>query len=529
MLQAVRIEGLRSLTDTDFIDIKPLTILVGENSSGKSTFLRFFPLLKQSFAANTSGPILWGDPSFVDFGTYQEAIQNNFITGIRFHFKFSLKELASSVENIQKSFFDRTIINENIEVYLMIELSENIKKEATRVSKIECKIADSIIQIEITEDGKISKFNVNSSNILQIGAKFDATHLSSRSILPIINEIKKKPNEHLIRYRSNLPPQSVLYNKLYEEVKILSKPSKSKAKILLTTAFICMLGSSEAILKRIKKANDATYWKKSTDNWDIDNPEFQRIRDLAIAVSIPYFIEVCDRYFFNLAKNINYMGPSRAAAEQRSRRFQEFAVDEGVDSKGQNLSLFLKDLDENSKKEFDNWTSKYFEFRTVIQTNHGHITLNLVFGDSKQEINIADTGFGFSQMLPIITQLWLLSQKKKDSLNVNTLPIIFAIEQPELHLHPRMQKVLTDVLVSTVQAAKDNNIDLRLLIETHSEVLVNQVGNLIYKEKIKPEDVNIVVFDKLPQESSSTVKIAYYNQEGFLKKWPVGFFDPGLE
>ncbi len=214
MLQAVRIEGLRSLTDTDFIDIKPLTILVGENSSGKSTFLRFFPLLKQSFAANTSGPILWGDPSFVDFGTYQEAIQNNFITGIQFHFKFSLKELASSVENIQKSFFDRTILNENIEVYLMIELSENIKKEATRVSKIECKIADSIIQIEITEDGKISKFNVNSSNILQIRAKFDATYLSSRSIFPIINEIKKKPNEHLIRYRSNLSPQSVLYNKL---------------------------------------------------------------------------------------------------------------------------------------------------------------------------------------------------------------------------------------------------------------------------------------------------------------------------
>ncbi|MFN9361538.1 MAG: AAA family ATPase, partial [Pseudanabaena sp.] len=69
MLQAVRIEGLRSLTDTGFIDIKPLTILVGENSSGKSTFLRFFPLLRQSLEANTAGPILWS--GFVDFGTYQ--------------------------------------------------------------------------------------------------------------------------------------------------------------------------------------------------------------------------------------------------------------------------------------------------------------------------------------------------------------------------------------------------------------------------------------------------------------------------
>ena len=92
-----------------------------------------------------------------------------------------------------------------------------------------------------------------------------------------------------------------------------------------------------------------------------------------------------------------------------------------------------------------------------------------------------------------------------------------------------MQKVLTDVLVSTVQAAKDNNIDLRLLIETHSEVLVNQVGNLIYKHRLNSEDVNIVVFEKFPKENSSRVKPAFYNSEGYLEDWPIGFFDPGVK
>ncbi|WP_289200550.1 AAA family ATPase, partial [Phocaeicola sartorii] len=48
MLNAIRIENLRSIQDSKFIDLKSLNILVGANSSGKSTFLRSFPLLSQS-------------------------------------------------------------------------------------------------------------------------------------------------------------------------------------------------------------------------------------------------------------------------------------------------------------------------------------------------------------------------------------------------------------------------------------------------------------------------------------------------
>ena len=47
-MQSVGIKNLRILEDTGFIDIKPITLLLGANSSGKSTFLRFFPLIKQS-------------------------------------------------------------------------------------------------------------------------------------------------------------------------------------------------------------------------------------------------------------------------------------------------------------------------------------------------------------------------------------------------------------------------------------------------------------------------------------------------
>lgn len=75
MLQSIRLRNLRSFADTDnspYIDLKPITVLIGKNSSGKSTFLRSLPLLRQSVEAHTTGPILWYS-SYVDFGAFSEA------------------------------------------------------------------------------------------------------------------------------------------------------------------------------------------------------------------------------------------------------------------------------------------------------------------------------------------------------------------------------------------------------------------------------------------------------------------------
>ena len=69
-MDSIRIRNLRSLTDTEDIQIKPLTILVGKNSSGKSTFLRFFPLMKQTLSTKKNEPILWYSKENVDFGSF---------------------------------------------------------------------------------------------------------------------------------------------------------------------------------------------------------------------------------------------------------------------------------------------------------------------------------------------------------------------------------------------------------------------------------------------------------------------------
>lgn len=47
MVNSIKIENLRSLKDTEFVQLKKLNILLGTNSSGKSTFYRSFPLFFQ--------------------------------------------------------------------------------------------------------------------------------------------------------------------------------------------------------------------------------------------------------------------------------------------------------------------------------------------------------------------------------------------------------------------------------------------------------------------------------------------------
>ena len=94
---SIGVQNLRSLYNIDEIEIKPITVLLGKNSAGKSTFLRMFPLLKQSNEERTSEPILWyGD--YVDFGDFEESKCKNINKEkkdedtINFSFRISISE-----------------------------------------------------------------------------------------------------------------------------------------------------------------------------------------------------------------------------------------------------------------------------------------------------------------------------------------------------------------------------------------------------------------------------------------------------
>lgn len=88
MKLAYGIENIRRIGEMPLIEMRPITILVGRNSAGKSTFLRSLPLIRQSLETRSSAPILWFG-ELVDFGDPIVAIGEN-IEGRQAVFRFLL-------------------------------------------------------------------------------------------------------------------------------------------------------------------------------------------------------------------------------------------------------------------------------------------------------------------------------------------------------------------------------------------------------------------------------------------------------
>ena len=542
-MDSIRIQRLRCLSDTGYIDIKPITVLVGQNSSGKSSFLRVFPLLKQSVESRTIGPILWNG-RLVDFGNYKDAHQSKSDEGILLSFKFRLnfnKKAYYDLDDFIYLSLEQIKILNDLEMSLQFKLLEDKDKGTTMTEELILRFNDSEIKIKSESNGNISFFLVNSLDILKLGGKYSFIQGLNQNFLPLVVEQEtEKQSESDNEYRGKRSRFRRVFDSLIKSTKKLNHQFTSENTIL-RMALTFGLGCSENMLKDIKKHKDGkNTWKKQTSNWQLNSKEFQELRDLIIANCLPNLLELCDNLLGQFSKNISYMGPVRATA-QRYYRTQDLAVDE-VDYQGINLPMFLRNLTEKERKKWQDWTFKNFQFKPEIQYSEGHVSLKIYSEESNSAFNIADTGFGFSQILPIITQLWFLCQFSEDSrqrlprLGSNPFlvrrkpPIIFAIEQPELHLHPRLQGTLTDAFVQSIEAAEKDNIDLRLILETHSEILINRLGYLVAENKVSPDDINIVIFEPSEESDNVKVKTAKFDAEGYLTDdWPLGFFNMELD
>ena len=135
--------------------------------------------------------------------------------------------------------------------------------------------------------------------------------------------------------------------------------------------------------------------------------------------------------------------------------------------------------------------------------------------DTRREgsVNVAlpDVGFGISQLLPFVVQS-LVSEKQ-----------IISIEQPEVHVHPKLQADLGDLLAEAIKEPRQN----QFIIETHSEHLILRLQRLVYEEKIKPEDISVIYVSRGPDGAES--QRLHIDEEGdFIDEWPNGFFPERL-
>jgi hypothetical protein len=122
-------------------------------------------------------------------------------------------------------------------------------------------------------------------------------------------------------------------------------------------------------------------------------------------------------------------------------------------------------------------------------------------------MNLADVGYGISQVLPIVYQVQHSSRHGT-----------YLLQQPEVHLHPRAQAELGSLLVSM---AGGKGRKPTFVVETHSDYLIDRVRIEVARGKISPGDVTILFFQK--GAHGSTIDNLFLNAQGEIRDVPDEF------
>ena len=125
-------------------------------------------------------------------------------------------------------------------------------------------------------------------------------------------------------------------------------------------------------------------------------------------------------------------------------------------------------------------------------------------------VSVADMGFGVSQVLPVLVAL----------IAANPGQLVY-LEQPELHLHPRAQVALAQVLAD---AAKRG---VRVVVETHSSLLLLGIQTLVAEGGLSPELVKLHWFTR-QEDGVTEVDSVDLDEAGTYGDWPVDFDDVDL-
>lgn len=228
------------------------------------------------------------------------------------------------------------------------------------------------------------------------------------------------------------------------------------------------------------------------------------------------FLAELSHQFDELMSSISYVGPLR---DRPRRRYQwQGSSPTFVGPRGENtVAAILAARRQNrtvKKRGFEEnlgyWLKRMGlinQFSVVeVGSGTGLYELRVSVAGGSTSVSITDVGFGVSQVLPVLVQVFY---------SAPGAPVI--LEQPEIHLHPAAQSALGDVLLGAV---KDN--ETQLIVETHSEHLLHRIQRRIAEEEISKDDVALYFIDV--EDGGSGIHELKVDEYGNITNWPHDFF-----
>lgn len=220
-----------------------------------------------------------------------------------------------------------------------------------------------------------------------------------------------------------------------------------------------------------------------------------------------------------LLDSVVYLGPLRSAPQ----RFYDRTSASSTPGDGHHVAMYLFDNSavlESVNEWMDQLEIPYALDAVPVKTsgpaNLVGDLIALALTDKRSGVSVtpADVGFGISQALPVIVET--LSQRET----------VICVEQPETHLHPRLQARLADLFIESTQEGGRGN---QMIVETHSEHLMLRVQRRIREGSLNPAQVSVVYVDQDTNGHTSVNQLRIDSDGDFLDEWPNGFFDERLD
>ena len=261
---------------------------------------------------------------------------------------------------------------------------------------------------------------------------------------------------------------------------------------------------------------DNLYYKTDLYKFDGQQPDLFRCYGLRAARNeIRDIFSRFEEAFENLFSQILYLGPLREYPRRRYPWKGDHPI--GIGQYGEKTTSALLSgrirrlpIDEQIPK----WLQKLelihsYDVQPVSDTGGDYELLVKQYKDGP-EVPLTDVGFGVSQVLPVLI---LCYYAPKGS--------ILILEQPEAHLHPKVQSELADVLIDVVK-----NRNVQIILESHSAHLLHRLQRRIAEEQMSADDTALY-FCQI-NDGTSEIEQLDVDEYGNIRNWPQNFFGDDL-
>ena len=549
MLNSIKIGNFKAFAEPQSIPIRPLTLIYGANSSGKSSILHSLILARH---AQDTGNLdihrtnIGGEA--VDLGGFRQYVHRRDVsrkvvwsmeldTGA---FSDLLGDLPSLKNNISVSFSVGIALDDRD--HPLPNALPEIHSYEIFVDK------QSLLRMSRRSNGNLKLDRLNHEHqafreILNNVARYSATGALSQSDFEVLGDVVSETVPYFIASAEKFLPENLESSDLF--ILTLEPPH-----IVIKDRF--RLG--EGIASQMKPQVYVAVKNLLSEIAKMIHQELSRLKYLGPLRSYPprslAFSHHHDPNWFSGGgyawdvvrsdSKVRSLVNEWLSAPNRLQTPYELVVREliGIDELNKPLLEGLEQVELDEEPLYDDYSSdsptgaipviKDVELEATKLCDHIRSSdidklseLVLIDRRSNTIVSHRDIGIGVSQVLPVLVGAYAAQDQ------------IIAIEQPEIHLHPALQADLGDVFIQSALGERKN----RFLIETHSEHLLLRVMRRMRQThdeelpdgfpKISPKDVCVLFVQ--PIGASSAIRHMELDDEGqLLDAWPGGFFEDGF-